>query len=51
MILEEIRRIKSFGSGMESALTPEDIEKKEAELGFPLPEALRELYLTDISPG
>lgn len=46
MILEELRRIKSFGSGMESALTPEDIEKKEAELGFPLPEALRELYLT-----
>ena len=46
MILEELCKIKSFGSDMESSVTPEDIADKEAELGFTLPQALKELYLT-----
>lgn len=37
MILEELCKIKSFGSDMESSVTPEDIADKERELGFPLP--------------
>lgn len=36
MILEELHRIKSFGSGALSTLTPRDIAEKEAKLGFPL---------------
>ena len=45
MISEELRKIKSFGSGRKSAVTEGDISQKEAELGFHLPAALRELYL------
>ena len=37
---------ESFGSSLDSTVTEEDIAAKEQELGFPLPEALRELYLT-----
>ena len=40
MILEELCKIKSFGSNMESSVTPQDIADKEAELGFALPQAL-----------
>lgn len=29
MILEELKKIKSFGSNMESSVTPEDIAEKE----------------------
>lgn len=46
MILEQLQTIHSFGYGPESTVTPDDIAAKEKELGFPLPEALRELYLT-----
>lgn len=46
MILEELKLLKSFGTFLDSAVTEEDIVAKEKELGFPLPEALRELYLT-----
>ena len=46
MISEELKKIKSFGSSMESSVTPEDIADKEKELGFTLPQALQELYLT-----
>lgn len=46
MILKELQKIKSFGGSMESIVTQEDIAKKEAELGFCLPQALRELYMT-----
>lgn len=45
MIQKELQSIKSFGSSMESIITLEDIAHKEVELGFPLPEALRELYM------
>ena len=45
MIAEELLKIKSFGSDRKSAVTEGDIAQKEAELGFPLPAALRELYL------
>lgn len=46
MISKELKKIKSFGSHMESSVTPQDIADKEAELGFTLPQALKELYLT-----
>ena len=46
MISEELKKIKSFGNSMESSVTPEDIADKEKELGFTLPQALQELYLT-----
>ena len=46
MIIEELQKIKSFGSDIKSTVTPEDIAVKEAELGFALPQALQELYLT-----
>lgn len=46
MILEALQRIKSFYLSPSSTVTPEEIAAKEAELGFPLPEALREFYLT-----
>ena len=46
MILEELKKIKSFGSDRESCVTPEDIADKERELGFTLPQALQEFYLT-----
>ena len=46
MIQKELQMIKSYGSNIESIVTLEDIVEKEAELGFPLPEALRELYMT-----
>ena len=46
MILEELKKIKSFGSDRESYVTPEDIADKERELGFTLPQALQEFYLT-----
>jgi len=46
VILEELCKIKSFGSNMESSVTPQDIADKEAELGFALPQAFKELYLT-----
>lgn len=46
MILEELKLLKSFGTFLDSAVTEEGIVAKEKELGFPLPEALRELYLT-----
>lgn len=45
MILEQLQTIHSFGCGLKSTVTPHDIAAKEKELGFPLPEALRELYL------
>lgn len=45
MISEELHKIKSFGSDRKSAVTEGDISQKEAELGFCLPAALRELYL------
>lgn len=45
MIQKELQSIKSFGSNMESIITLEDIAHKEVELRFPLPEALRELYM------
>ncbi len=45
MISEELKKIKSFGSRMESSVTPQDIADKEAELGFTLPQALQEFYL------
>lgn len=34
MISEELKKIRSFGSHMESSVTPQDIADKEAELGF-----------------
>lgn len=43
MIAEELLKIKSFGSDRKSAVTEGDISQKEAELGFCLPAALREL--------
>ena len=46
MILKELCKIKSFGSSMKSSVTSEDIADKERELGFALPQALKELYLT-----
>ena len=46
MIIEELQKIKSFGSDIKSTVTPEDIAVKEVELGFALPQALQELYLT-----
>ena len=46
MISEELKKIKSFGSSMESSVIQEDIADKEKELGFTLPQALQELYLT-----
>lgn len=46
MISEELKKIKSFGSHRESSVTPQDIADKEAELGFTLPQALQEFYLT-----
>ena len=46
MIQAELYRIKSFGSDMKSTVTLEDIADKEKELGFTLPQALQELYLT-----
>ena len=46
MIIEELERIKSFGSNMESSVTLEDIADKERALGVTLPKALKELYLT-----
>lgn len=46
MILEELKLLKSFGTSLDSTVTEEEIAAKEKELGFPLPEALRELYLT-----
>ena len=46
MIIEELQKIKSFGSDIKSTITPEDITDKERELGFVLPQALKELYLT-----
>ena len=46
MILEKLKLIKSFGTSLDSAVTEADIAAKEKELGFPLPEALREEYLT-----
>ncbi len=45
MISEELCKIKSFGSDRKSTVTEGDISQKEAELGFHLPAALRELYL------
>ena len=42
MIIEELKKIKSFGSDIKSTVTPEDIAVKEAELGFALPQALQE---------
>ncbi|MCX4335382.1 MAG: hypothetical protein OSJ55_10980, partial [Bacteroidales bacterium] len=44
--IRRIEKIKAFGSSLESSVTPEDIADKEAELGFTLPWALQELYLT-----
>lgn len=46
MIIEELEKIKSFGSNMESSVTLEDIADKERALGVTLPKALKELYLT-----
>ena len=46
MILNELQKIKSFGCQLESKVTLEDIERKEAELGCKLPIALKEFYLT-----
>ena len=46
VIQAELYRIKSFGSDMKSTVTLEDIANKERELGFTLPQALKELYLT-----
>ena len=46
MIQAELYRIKSFGSDMKSTVTLGDIADKEKELGFTLPQALQELYLT-----
>lgn len=46
MILEKLKLIKSFGTSLDSTVTEEDIAAKEKGLGFLLPEALRELYLT-----
>ena len=46
MIQAELYRIKSFGSDMKSTVTLEDITDKEKELGFTLPQARQELYLT-----
>ena len=46
MILEELKLLKSFGNSLDSTVTEADIAAKEKELGFPLPEAVRELYLT-----
>ena len=43
MISEELKKIKSFGSHMESSVTPQDIADKEAELGFTLPQAILSL--------
>lgn len=44
VIIDELKRIKAFGSLMESTITKKDITKKECELGFKLPEALCDLY-------
>ena len=46
VILKELCKIKSFGSNTKSSVTLEDIADKERELGFALPQALKELYLT-----
>lgn len=46
MILEELKTIKSFGSQLESTVTPEDIAAKEKKLKITLPEPLKDLYLT-----
>ena len=46
MISEELKKIKSFGSSMESSVTPEDIADKEKELGVMLPQALQDFYFT-----
>lgn len=46
MIWKELRKIKSFGSSLESDVTTEDIEKRERELGVQIPAALKEFYLT-----
>ncbi len=46
MISEELKKIKSFGSNMESSVTPEDIADKEKELGVMLPQALQDFYFT-----
>lgn len=46
MISEELKKIKSFGSSMESSVTLEDIVDKEKELGVMLPQALRDFYFT-----
>lgn len=46
MIKAELYRIKSFGSDMKSTVTPEAIADKEKELGFTLPQALRDFYFT-----
>ncbi len=46
MISEELKKIKSFGSIMESSVTPEDIADKEKALGFMLPQALQAFYFT-----
>ena len=43
MILEELKKIKSFGSDMKSTVTLEDIADKEKELGFTLPQAILSL--------
>lgn len=48
MIAEELKKIKSFGSNMESSVTPEDIADKEAELGFTLPRPCRSFTLLSI---
>ena len=46
MILEELKLLKSFGASLDGTVTETDLSAKEQELGIPLPEALRELYLT-----
>ena len=46
MILTELNIVKSFGSQLESTVTPEDIAAKEKKLKIKLPEALKDLYLT-----
>ena len=48
MIAQKLLKIKSFGSDRKSAVTEGDMAQKEAELGFPLPAALRELYLCHV---
>ena len=46
MIWNELQKIKSFASSLESDVTTEDIEKKERELGVQIPTPLKEFYLT-----